>query len=118
VLIVEDDEEICASIEELLTDEGYDVSCAANGREALTLLRSTDALPGLILLDLMMPHMDGEQLAAELRRDARLSQLPIVLMTAGGDIAARAAALGARGHLKKPFQDLESLLAMVARFFV
>jgi CheY-like chemotaxis protein len=113
ILLVEDAQEISSSVAELLTDEGYEVSCAANGLEALALLQSTEALPDLILLDLMMPEMDGYQFRTEQKQNPLWSAIPVVLMTAGVDIRAKARELGARGYLPKPFKDLNAILDAV-----
>jgi CheY-like chemotaxis protein len=117
VLIVEDAEEIRSSMAELLASEGYEVDSAANGLEALQKLTSSSTLPGLILLDLMMPEMDGYQFRAEQQRDERLAKIPVLLMTAGGDVQAKARELGVGGHLKKPFTDIDSLLKTIGAFF-
>jgi two-component system, chemotaxis family, chemotaxis protein CheY len=117
LLIVEDDAEIRASIAELFEAEGYEISMAEDGREALELLRRESEPPGLILLDLMMPTMDGFEFRAEQQKDARLAAIPVLLMSAGGDLGAKAAALGTKGYLKKPFGDLDAILDAVARAF-
>ena len=115
ILIVEDAEPIAASMAELLHQEGYEVACAANGKEALAHLESTQVLPDLILLDLMMPQMDGYQFRAQQKQDPRLSHIPILLMTAGGDIQAKARELEARGYLRKPFKDVVTILTAIQR---
>lgn len=115
ILIVEDAEPIAASMAELLHQEGYEVTCAADGQEALTHLESTQALPDLILLDLMMPLMDGYQFRARQMQDPRLSHIPVLLMTAGGDIQAKAKELDARGYLRKPFKDVITILTTIER---
>lgn len=115
ILIVEDAEPIAASMAELLNQEGYEVTCAADGQEALTHLESTQALPDLILLDLMMPLMDGYQFRARQKQDPRLSHIPVLLMTAGGDIQAKAKELDARGYLRKPFKDVITILTTIER---
>jgi CheY-like chemotaxis protein len=117
VLIAEDDREIRESVAELLESEGYEVIPAENGRRALEVLRAGGEQPGLILLDLMMPELDGFQFRAEQRKDPSLAGIPVLLMSAGGDLAAKAGQLGAAGYLKKPFIDIESILETVARFF-
>src|SRR5579885_2962773 len=107
ILLVEDAEEIRETMAELLTDEGYEVSCAANGRDALAKLDNGDPLPAVILLDLMMPEMDGYQFRAAQQQNERLANIPVLLMTAGVDATAKARELGARGCLKKPFADID-----------
>jgi CheY-like chemotaxis protein len=115
ILIVEDAEEISASLAEFLGDEGFEVTCAPSGRAGLQLLRAAATMPDLILLDFMLPDMDARQFRHEQAQDARLADIPVLLMTAGGDIEQKARELGARGHLKKPFVDLETFLDMVRR---
>src|SRR5688572_14376430 len=117
VLIVEDDREIRESVAELLDAEGYQVSLAENGRTALDLIRSGAELPQLILLDLMMPDLDGFQFRDAQRKDPALAGIPVLLMSAGGDLPSKASQLGAAGFLKKPFSDIDAILATVAKFF-
>jgi CheY-like chemotaxis protein len=117
VFIVEDDADIRDSVSELLESEGYGVATAVNGREALEQLRGAAELPGVILLDLMMPDMDGFQFREQQLADDRLRDIPVVLMSAGGELAAKAKTLGAAAHLKKPFFDLDTILQTLAQFF-
>jgi CheY-like chemotaxis protein len=113
VLLVDDDPDVRDLLAEVLRDEGHDVACARDGREALEILaRRPDAC--LILLDLYMPSMDGSEFRAIQRREARWATIPVVVMTAASDGNARARALGAAGYLRKPM-TLEDLLAVVAR---
>src|SRR5687768_10046276 len=102
ILIVEDAEEIRASIAEILTEEGYQVVDAANGRHALDALDAAKELPGLILLDLMMPEMDGYEFRSEQQKNPRFKDIPVVLMTARGDIDPHLHELGAADCLRKP----------------
>jgi len=110
LLIVEDAEDICSTMMDLLETEGYEVKGVANGLEALRHLESTGALPDLILLDLMMPEMDGFTFRAEQRKRPRLANIPVLVMTAAADPQAKAKELGAQGILKKPFRDIETIL--------
>jgi CheY-like chemotaxis protein len=112
IFIVEDDEDIRIDLGELLTEEGYTVSSAADGREALEVLKAAAEPPCVILLDLMMPGMNGWQLRAELLKDPRLASVPIVLLSAASSLAQDAATLGAASYLPKPFQ-LSALLNAV-----
>lgn len=83
VLMVEDDPDIGHALAELLEDEGYDSILAENGIDALEILsRQT---PSLLLVDLLMPVMNGVELIGRVRRDARWSDIPIVVMTAAGE---------------------------------
>ncbi|MBI3542528.1 MAG: response regulator [Deltaproteobacteria bacterium] len=117
VLIVEDVPEVQILLAALLSGEGYKVHSASNGLQALELLRSLDRLPGVILLDLTMPIMDGYRFRAEQEADPRLAPIPVVLMTAAGDTEARALQIGAKASLRKPFPDVDTILALIATFF-
>src|SRR5438445_696734 len=81
VLLVDDDFEICDTLSQLLQDEGYSVATASNGLEALHYLRGA-TLPRLILLDLMMPVMNGWQFRHEQQRDPELASIPLVVLSA------------------------------------
>lgn len=81
ILVVDDDDSIRASLTYLLEDAGYVVDAAANGREALELLRRIP-LPALALVDLRMPIMDGVQLIAAMRGDPRYSVVPVIAFSA------------------------------------
>jgi CheY-like chemotaxis protein len=111
VLVVDDDADIRETIAELLEDEGYSAVSAANGVEALRLLRA-GFVPSLILLDLMMPLMDGYSCRAELRCDPVLSSITVVVITAGATI--RHHELDVAAICRKPL-DLTSLLAIVGQ---
>ena len=107
VLIVDDDPDIRDSIEELLRSDGLPSATAANGEEALRALAAGPV--GVILLDLMMPVMDGRQLVEEMRR--RKLDVPVILLSAGRDLRKVAAELSLPA-IEKPF-DLDDLLAKV-----
>lgn len=111
ILVVEDDLDIRSILSQLLVFEGYDVEDASDGAEALAMLRR-DPLPALILLDLMMPIMDGWQLRAELQRDPALSSVPVVIVSADVRAEQEASRLRVAGLLKKPLQ-IEPLLELV-----
>ena len=115
-LVVDDDVDIREAIAISLSDEGHDSVCAANGEEALALLRA-GLHPKIILLDLMMPVMNGWQFQEEARRDPQLSAIPVFVVTGDTMAARRATDVGAAGHLRKPFEERD-LLALVARFCV
>jgi two-component system response regulator MprA len=111
VLVVDDDAGIREFIRLGLEDEGYAVSTAANGLQALESVAASQ--PALVLLDLQMPVMNGWQLQVRLREEH--SSIPVVFMSAIDDVADQAALHGAAGSLAKPF-GLQRLLDMVARF--
>src|SRR5947207_15447872 len=81
ILIVEDDFDIREALTQILEDEGFQVRCASNGREALEVATSGPA-PRLILLDLMMPVMNGWQFRAEQLKDPRLAEVPVLVISA------------------------------------
>ena len=115
VLIVEDDEDIARNLRDLLEGEGYMVTCARNGAVALEQLRGSPELPSLIFLDLMMPVMDGYQFRMEQERDPRIAWIPVVLMTADGDIHAKKHKISGQMQISKPV-EFYAILAAVQRF--
>jgi CheY-like chemotaxis protein len=114
VLLVEDDFDLRDALVPILEYEGHHVVSAANGKEALDRLHSMPAAPSLILLDLMMPLMGGEEFRAEQLRDPRLASIPVVVVSARPQAAEKAARRGALACLQKPF-DVEELLDVVRR---
>ncbi len=110
VLVVDDDPDILEAICEVLEAEGYRVARARQGQEALE--RVAEERPGAILLDLMMPVMDGVAFAEALRARTGGEPIPIVVISADGN-PQRAVGVGAQGFLAKPF-DIDTLLAQVA----
>jgi DNA-binding response OmpR family regulator len=114
ILIVEDDADIREELADILRAEGYEAMTAENGLAARDLLHSARQLPDVILLDLMMPVMDGWHFRAEQLEDAALSSIPVIVVSGAGDVRREAEALGAAGYVTKPFK-LDSLLGVVAR---
>jgi two-component system, chemotaxis family, chemotaxis protein CheY len=112
-LLVDDDDDVRTSLWHLLTDEGFTVHTARNGQEALARLREIEP-PGLILLDLMMPVMDGTQFLAERSLDQRLTGIPVVIMSAWTK-ERRGRNLGVDAVLTKPISP-ELLLSLVERY--
>ena len=114
VLVVDDDAAIRDALSDLLGDEGYRVTTATNGAEALNLLRPPGELrPCVILLDLMMPVMSGQEFYAEQQRDPALATIPTVVISADGNVALKAAAFGGE-FLSKPVR-LETMLGLLDR---
>jgi DNA-binding response OmpR family regulator len=109
VLVVDDEFDILEAVKGILELEGYRVLGASNGAQALNAMQQ--ALPDLVLADLMMPVMDGLELLRKMRSDARLSRVPVVLMSALKPKVAQDE-YGWRAFLQKPF-DLDALLARV-----
>lgn len=112
VLIIEDDADIRDVLADILREEGYQVATAEDGIAALAWLERNPE-PCIILLDLYMPVMDGEEFRAAQLRDQRRAHIPIIVVSAARDVDTRARALGAAGYLQKPLQ-LEELLEIVA----
>jgi CheY-like chemotaxis protein len=113
IFVIEDDEAICSSILELLDYEGYQTRYANNGQEALDALAASAALPDLILLDLMMPVMDGFAFCEHKRNLPRLAHIPTIVMSADGHVERKQNETGATAYLKKPV-DIDDLLQQVA----
>lgn len=111
ILVVDDDPDIRELLSLLLEQAGYRVVRARDGAEALE--RVGREMPGLILLDMTMPRMDGWQFAREFRQ-RHGGSVPIAVVTAAQDARRRAREVGAEGYLGKPF-DLEAVLSLVAR---
>lgn len=115
ILLVEDDEDVRDAVGETLMDAGYQVSMAGNGALALHTLQSSERVPDLILLDLMMPVMDGEHFIEQFKKEPRFSEVPVILLTADANAVRLAGKLGVHGALRKPVR-LEELLSTVERF--
>jgi CheY-like chemotaxis protein len=110
LLVVDDDADLREAISDVLRDAGYEVITANNGRHALEVLGKSDPLPGLVLLDMMMPVLDGAGFLGEVRVHARFSQVPVVVFSASA--RPNLQELGARGWVRKPV-DLDVLLQVV-----
>ena len=111
ILVVDDDPDLREFLRLMLTSMGFEVTSAANGREALDDMDGHD--PDLILLDMKMPVMDGWEFCRAL--EGRNARPPIVVLTAAPDPAGRAAEVHAEGWLGKPFEYVD-LEATVRRF--
>ncbi len=116
VLIVDDDEEIRALLQDMLMEEGHQVGTARDGREALEVLQRESGW--VILLDIMMPNMDGREVLRRLQADSTLrDRNKVALMSAGGRLAQERLHLTSDvvgAWLPKPF-DLDDVLAVVSR---
>jgi DNA-binding response OmpR family regulator len=112
VLVVEDDPDLVALLELILAESGRRVRTAHEGGEALA--RVAEEMPGLILLDMRMPGMNGWEFAEEFRRRHGRA-CPIVVVTAAENARKRAEEIAADAWLAKPF-DLDEVLALVERF--
>jgi DNA-binding response OmpR family regulator len=83
ILVVDDDLDIREALAETLQDHGFEVFTAANGLEALSWVREAKVSPSVVLLDLMMPVLDGYAFLAEWRKDPALQAIPVAIITAG-----------------------------------
>jgi CheY-like chemotaxis protein len=108
LLIVDDEVAILEALTDILSVEGYEVATAANGAEGLK--RASEERPDLILLDLMMPVMDGQEMLRRLKESPELRTIPVVVMSAGR--VTKAELQGSR-FLAKPF-ELDDLLDTVS----
>ena len=110
ILVVDDERAVRESLRRALELEGYEVELAADGQEALALLDSGESEPDALLLDVLMPRVDGLEVCRRLRRGG--SRLPVLMLTARAEVENRVAGLdaGADDYVTKPFA-LEELLA-------
>jgi CheY-like chemotaxis protein len=113
VLLVDDDTYIRDVVTQLLEDEGYLVFGASNGQEALSALHASLVSPCLILLDLMMPIMNGWDFREAQLADPALAAIPVVVLSADPGVATHARAIDAANFLLKPI-DFDLLLELVA----
>jgi len=113
ILIVDDDPDCRETLADILRAEGYRVSCAANGQEALDHLQ-THSQPELILLDLIMPSMNGWEFRRRQQADPALAAIPVVVVSALGSTREEVSSVDAVAYLMKPF-SLENLLHTVGR---
>ena len=115
VLVVEDDADVREAIAEVLSDCEYKPLHASNGAEALQHLRTAEVRPCVILLDVMMPTMDGWQFRAAQKSDPSVSDIPVVVLSAHANGSEAAAKMDAAAYLAKPV-SLERLVTVVERF--
>jgi CheY-like chemotaxis protein len=115
ILLIEDDRDICEIVAQVLEEEGYAIVTVPNGAEGLRRLRSTEARPFLIVLDLMLPVMDAWQFRSEQSGDAQIADIPVVIFSANPKIAQHAGSLGAAAMIRKP-PNLDEFLDVVSRF--
>ena len=115
VLIVDDDGGIRGVLSEILQDEGHRVESAGNGLEALRKLEQQSSRPCLILLDLMMPVMNGWEFMSRRSELDFIASIPVVVISADVNVQAKASSIGAAGYLEKPI-DLNRLLDTVEHY--
>lgn len=115
ILIIEDDTDIRDAFAEILGSlSGHVLLLADNGKVALEILRKAEKLPDLILLDVLMPVMDGFAFRSEQLADDRLKYIPIVVLSASHRITDLAAKMQANAYLKKPI-SMDDLLEVIER---
>ncbi len=109
VLVVDDERDIREAVAEVLKDEGYEVIDACDGAEALSQLRAHH--PAVVLLDLMMPGMNGWEFCAARKREPGLDAIPVIVISALG----RVSGIDAAAFLQKPF-ELDALVSTVRQY--
>jgi DNA-binding response OmpR family regulator len=115
LLLVEDDRDVREAIAEVLEQEGYGVMQARSGIEAIRWLNDAPVKPAAILLDLMMPVMDGWEFMARWQKNLAWSSIPIVVISAASNAEEHLEALRtAAAYMRKPI-DIDELLALLAR---
>ena len=115
VLVVDDDTNVREMICAALAGQGYETAAACNGKEALSYLRNSSRHPRLILLDLMMPEMNGWEFRKVQQEDPALSMIPVAIITGVASLEGQAPVLGAVDVLGKPSR-IETLISLAARF--
>src|SRR2546422_4673573 len=111
ILLVDDDPDVRTMLTLILQGEGYEVITAADGQEALDRLRSP-APPCLVLLDLMLPVMDGFEFRVRQMEDPKLAPIPVIVFSGGEDVEHKVASLRVAACLSKPV-DVDQLLELV-----
>jgi CheY-like chemotaxis protein len=114
ILLVEDDDGLGSILAAVLQDQGYRVVLASNGREALDYL-FTERPPDLILLNLVMPAMNGWKLREQLQKIPELAEIPVIVLSGVHNLEKQAASLGASGSFTKPY-NLKALVDTVRRY--
>ena len=113
ILLIEDDADISEAVKSIIEEENYQVKCAFNGKEALEYLKSSDDMPSLILLDIMMPIMNGYEFREAQLDSPKIASIPTVVLSAAGkneDLTH----FHFTESLKKPL-DLDTLVDVVKR---
>lgn len=111
ILIIEDNEDISRALNEVLSDSGYQIETAVNGKEGLDHLINRE-LPDLILLDLFLPVMNGFEFRMRQMKIPYLQNIPVIVMSADACVRNRCKLMHIENFLKKPF-ELEDLLEIV-----
>lgn len=112
ILVIDDDADLRETLVDILSDQGFEVVSAEHGAAALQIVQQRNLRPDVILLDIMMPVMDGPTFAAERKNEPRLATVPVIALTAHRDCAGAARQVGAVVCLSKPLK-LEKLVAAI-----
>ena len=112
VLVVDDEFGVAEVLQSILEDEGYRVATAINGKQALA--RLSELAPDLIMLDYMMPIMDGAQTLTAIRNDQAFAATPVIMMSSLEEAAVRETCTGYNSFLRKPFRAM-AVVKMVAQ---
>ncbi|KAA3636713.1 MAG: response regulator [Calditrichaeota bacterium] len=115
ILVIDDDTTIVDLIKSILTKEGYPVFTANNGKDGL--VKAGEIQPDLILMDITMPDMDGYQATEEIKKNPKLTDVPVVFLTgkSASEDGGKAFATGGAGYVRKPFnnQQLRDLVNLI-----
>jgi CheY-like chemotaxis protein len=109
ILVVDDEEAICETLKDVFEEEGYDVEIARDGVEALAVVRAMPIKPGVVILDLLMPRLDGNAVYATMKADPTLKDIPVVISTSDPSRAPSGVLI-----MRKPV-DLDVLLDTVRK---
>lgn len=116
IFVIEDEKDIRDSLTEALESEGYSTICASNGREAIQMFEGgaevPEKMPDLILLDHLMPFMNGASFLVRAKQNRHLADIPTILMSADRRMTQKAAVFGADGYLHKPL-ELDDLFGTI-----
>lgn len=115
LMVVEDSPDIQLLLRKLFEREGYEVICASNGQQALDLLNNCADLPHAIFLDLMMPVMDGFVFRQEMLKNERLAGIPVIVMSADGDVERKRKIVDVEIYVRKPV-DIGVLLEAAKKY--
>lgn len=114
ILLVEDDRDLRTNMQRLLEGEGYTVVLAENGQVALDYLQTTTDFPAVILLDLMMPVMDGFQFREAQEKNSKFGAIPVIVLTADGHVEEKGMRTGAIAALRKP-ASVDAILNVIEK---
>jgi CheY-like chemotaxis protein len=115
LLVVDDDADLREALQDVLHDAGYEVLTAANGRQALEVLARAPRAPSMVLLDMMMPVMDGAGFLRELHAQPDGRAIPVVVFSASAGAREESEQLGAQAYLRKPV-DVDTLLETIQKY--